>query len=84
MFGPLGMHYSGELTEEWKNTFRSVLEEVRLFLPYTQRNGRSAHQLVLKKKKSLPTEIEAFFDKYGLYTPKIDLQPYKEMKLCRR
>ncbi len=80
MFGPLGMHYSGELTEEMENTFRSVLEEVRLSFRMHKDMGEALIKLLLEKDEIFADEVEAFFDKYGLYTPKIDLDPYKKIE----
>jgi len=80
MFGPLGLHYSGELTEEMENTFRSVLEEVRLSFRLHKEMGEALINLLLEKEELFADEVEAFFDKYGLYTPKIDLDPYKKIE----
>ncbi|MBI1278731.1 MAG: AAA family ATPase [Anaerolineaceae bacterium] len=80
MFGPLGAHYSGELTEEMENTFRNVLEEVRLSFRLHKEMGEALIKLVLEKDEIFADEIEAFFDKYGLYTPKVDLDPYKKIE----
>jgi cell division protease FtsH len=80
MFGPLGMHYSGELTEEMENTFRTVLEEVRLSFRLHKEMGEALITLLLEKDELFADEVEAFFDQYGLYTPKIELQPYKAIE----
>ncbi len=80
MFGPLGMHYSGELTEEMENTFRSVLEEVRLSFRLHKEMGEALIKLLLEKDELFADEVEAFFDQYGLYTPKIDLDPLKKIE----
>lgn len=80
MFGPMGAHYSDELTEEMENTFRSVLEEVRLSFRAHKEMGEALIKLMLEKEEIFADEVEAFFDKYGLYTPKINLDPYKEIE----
>ncbi len=80
MFGPLGMHYSGELTEEMENTFRSVLEEVRLSFRLHKDMGEALIKLLLEKEELFANEVEAFFDQYGLYTPKIDLDSFKKIE----
>ena len=80
MFGPLGMHYSGELTEEMENTFRTVLEEVRLSFRLHKDMGDALINLLLEKDELFADEVEVFFDQYGLYTPKIDLQPFKAIE----
>ena len=80
MFGPMGAHYSGELTEEMENTFRQVLEEVRLSFRLHKDMGDALIKLLLEKDEIFADEVEAFFDQYGLYTPKIDLDPYKKIE----
>jgi len=42
-----------------------VLEEVRFPSDIHKENGRSAHQVVLEKEKSLPTKSKPSSDKYG-------------------
>jgi cell division protease FtsH len=81
MFGPLGVNYGGELTEEMENTFRSVLEEVRLSFRIHKEMGEALIKLLLEKEEIFADEVEKFFDQYGLYTPKIDLNPYKDKEM---
>jgi ATP-dependent Zn protease len=80
MFGPLGANWSDELTEEMENTFRSVLEEVRLSFRAHKEMGEALIKLLLEKDELFANEVEAFFDQYGLYTPKIDLSPEKKIE----
>nr|MBA3872607.1 AAA family ATPase [Anaerolineae bacterium] len=85
MFGPLGANLSGtnytpEMSEEMENTFRSVLEEVRLSFRINKDMGEALIKLILEKKEMFANEVEAFFDQYGFYTPKVDLNPYKQIE----
>ena len=80
MFGPLGVNYGGQLTEEMENTFRRVLEEVQISFRVHKEMGEALIKLLLEKEELFAEEIEAFFDQYGLYTPKIDLEPYKAIE----
>ena len=85
MFGPLGANLSGtnytpEMTEEMENTFRSILEEVRLSFRIHKDMGEALIKLILEKKEMFADEVEQFFDQYGLYTPKVDLNLYKQIE----
>ncbi len=85
MFGPLGANlrgtnYTPEMTEEMENAFRSVLEEVRLSFRLHKEMGEELINLILEKKEMFTDEVEAFFDKYGFYTPKVNLDPYKKIE----
>ncbi len=85
MFGPLGANLNGtnytpEMSEEMENTFRNVLEEVRLSFRMHKDMGEALIKLVLEKQELFADEVEKFFDQYGLYTPKIDLDPYKQIE----
>jgi cell division protease FtsH len=82
MFGIMGanfngMNYTPEMAEEMELTFRRVLEEVRLALRTHNEMGRALIELLLEKSELLSDEVETFFDKYGLFTPKVDLLPYQ-------
>lgn len=82
MFGPLGANlrgtnYSPEMSEAMENTFRSVFEEVRIVLRTQREMGEALINLLLEKDEIHADEVEKFFDQYGLYTPKVDLTPYK-------
>lgn len=85
MFGPLGANLTGtnytpEMSEEMENTFRSVLEEVRMSFRIHKEMGEALIKLLLEKQELFSDEIEKFFDQYGLYTPKVDLNPYKQIE----
>ncbi len=83
MFGPLGgnlrgQNYPPEMREAMENTFQSVMEEVRLVLRMHRPMGEALIQKLVEKEELFSEEIEAFFDQYGLYTPKVDLEPYRK------
>lgn len=85
MFGPLGANLSGtnytpEMSEEMENTFRMVLEEVRLSFRLHKEMGEALIKLLLEKQELFADDVEKFFDQYGLYTPKIDLEPFKQIE----
>jgi hypothetical protein len=61
-----------------EEVFLSVLSEVRLILRYHHEMGEALIQLLVEKDELLADEVEKFFDQYGLYTPKINLTPYRE------
>jgi hypothetical protein len=80
MFGPLGgdlrgTNYSPEMAEIMEDTFRMVLDEVRMAFRAHRGMGEALIQLLLEKDELLSSEVEAFFDQYGLYTPKVELSP---------
>lgn len=86
MFGPLGgnmngTNYTPEMTEEMENTFRTVLEEVRIAFRMHKDMGETLIKLMLEKQELLAEEVEKFFDQYGLYTPKVDLDPYQQKQI---
>jgi hypothetical protein len=61
-----------------ENTFQSVMEEVRLVLRMHRPMGEALIQKLVEKEEIFSDEVEAFFDQYGLYTPKVDLEPYRK------
>ena len=78
MFGPLGATMSdGNLTQEMREamdeTFRMALDEVRMVFRQHRKMGEELIDLLMQKDELLAAEVEAFFDKYGLYTPKVNL-----------
>jgi cell division protease FtsH len=78
MFGPLGANFNGtnyspEMREAMEDTFRQVLDEVRLALRAHREMGEALIQKLLEKNELLADDVEAFFDSYGLYTPKVTL-----------
>lgn len=62
-----------ETMELMENTFRNVLEEVRLALRTHREMSEALIQLLIEKDELLAKEVEVFFDQYGLYTPKVQL-----------
>ncbi len=75
MFGPLGEsgRLSAETREAMEETFRMVLDEVRLAFRLHRDMGEALIELLMEKEELLADEVEAFFDQYGLYTPKVKL-----------
>jgi ATP-dependent Zn protease len=82
MFGPLGgnmgmsvesLNPTKEMREAMEETFRMVLEEVQLSLRLHREMGEALIQLLLQKNEMLADEVEKFFDQYGLFTPKVQL-----------
>jgi len=68
------------MSEEMENAFRTVLEDVRLSFRLHKEMGEALIKLILEKKEMFADEIEQFFDQYGLYTPKVDLDPYRKIE----
>jgi ATP-dependent Zn protease len=80
MFGPLGANLRGtnyppEMAEMMDDTFRMVLDEVRVSFRAHREMGEALIKLLMEKKELLADEVEAFFDQYGLYTPKVEITP---------
>jgi len=78
MFGPLGAalegtNYPAEMREAMEDAFRMALDEVRMMLRLHREMGEALIQLLMKKDELLANEVEAFFDQYGLTTPKVRL-----------
>jgi hypothetical protein len=46
---------------------------VRLMLRAQREMGEALIQLLIQRNELLADEVEAFFDQYGLYTPKLVL-----------
>jgi cell division protease FtsH len=83
MFGVMGGNFSGtnyspDMAQAMEETLREVLDEVRMVLRLHHDMGEALIQLLLKKSELMADEVEAFFDQYGLHTPKVDLEPYKD------
>ncbi len=81
MFGSLGANFQGgnyspEMTEMMEELFRTVLDEVRVAFRVHHEMGEALIKLLIEKDELLANEVEAFFDQYGLYTPKVDLKKY--------
>lgn len=83
MFGPLGanMGQEGEISptpamrEAMDETFREVLDEVRLAFRLHREMGEALIKLLLEKNEMLADEVETFFDQYGYPTPKVRINP---------
>lgn len=79
MFGPLGtaslsadgFNPTKEMREAMEETFRMVLDEVRMAFRLHREMGEALIALLIKKDELLADEVEAFFDPYGLFTPKV-------------
>jgi hypothetical protein len=74
MFGPFGgtgdMEVRKEVRELMEETFLMALDEVRVAMRVHNEMGKALIDLLMEKEELLADEIEAFFDQYGLYTPK--------------
>jgi len=84
MFGPLGANMGQDaesinptfaMREIMDETFRQVLDEVRVAFRVHRDMGEALISLLLEKNELLADEVEAFFDQYGYFTPKINLRP---------
>jgi len=82
MFGPLGtsmgdldgFNPSRETREAMEETFRTVLDEVRMAFRLHREMGEALIALLMAKQELHAEEIEAFFDQYGLATPHPQLE----------
>ncbi|MFN8528339.1 MAG: AAA family ATPase [Anaerolineae bacterium] len=80
MFGILGQSSNGEsgrrdtvVEEAMEEAFRASMEEVRMMLRLHHEMGEALIRQLMEKDELLADEVEAFFDQYGLYTPKVKL-----------
>ncbi|PJF41433.1 MAG: AAA family ATPase [Chloroflexi bacterium] len=77
MFGPMGMfdepEASKEIRQMMEETFLQALEEVRLAFRAHHEMGEALITLLMEKDELLSDEVEAFFDQYGFFTPKVHL-----------
>ena len=82
MFGPLGANMGldvnslnppPEMRELMDETFRTVLDEVRMAFRMHREMGEALIKLLMEKNELLANEVEAFFDQYGYYTPKVTI-----------
>lgn len=78
MFGTMGANfhegvanYSPEMVEAMEETFRMVLDEVRMAFRLHSEMGEELIATLIDRDEMLADEVEAFFDKYGLPTPKV-------------
>ncbi len=74
MFGPLGMSApeAKEVVAMMEETFLMALHEVRLALRAHREMGENLIERLMVKDEMLADEVEAFFDQYGLFTPRIN------------
>jgi cell division protease FtsH len=77
MFGTLGISQpeSDKVRKMKEEVFVMALSEVRMMLRLHRPMVEALIQQLMEKSELLAREVEAFFDEYGLYTPKIALNP---------
>ncbi len=84
MFGPLGANMGNdlesinptpEMREAMDETFRMVLDEVRVAFRLHREMGEALIALLMQKNELLADDVEKFFDQYGYFTPKIKVRP---------
>ena len=84
MFGPLGANMgqdaesinpTPDMREAMDETFREVLDEVRLAFRLHREMGEALIELLMQKNELLADEVEQFFDNYGYPTPKVRIDP---------
>lgn len=77
MFGPFGLSNDREVAEQVRQlkeeTFLTALDEVRVAMRVHHEMGKALIELLMEKEELLADEVEAFFDQYGLHTPKPQL-----------
>ena len=80
MFGPMGIAVPEhkEIEKMMEETFLMVLDEVRMALRAHREMGEELIHLLLEQDEMLSNEVKAFFDRYGLFTPEVDLERYRE------
>ncbi|MBZ0277355.1 MAG: hypothetical protein K8I60_14515, partial [Anaerolineae bacterium] len=86
MFGSLGANFTGtnytpEMREAMESTFRMVLDDVRTAFRLHREMGEALIALLMEKEELLAEEVEAFFDRFGLFTPRVALQPPDETQV---
>lgn len=77
MFGALGISQpeAQEISKMKEEVMLMALSETRQALRTHREMGEALIQLLIKENELLAREVEAFFDQYGLFTPKIELKP---------
>lgn len=80
MFGQLGetigdegTNLSPELREQMEETFRTVLNEVRIAFRLHRGMGEALIAALVEHEELLAEDVEKFFDEYGFYTPKVQI-----------
>jgi len=90
MFGPLGANMgqdadsinpTPDMREAMDETFREVLDEVRLDFRLHREMGEALIALLMEKEELLADEVEKFFDQYGYPTPKVNVNPEREQEV---
>ena len=78
MFGPMGIAgpERAEIDKMMEETFLMVLDEVRVALRSSSEMGEELIRLLIEKDEMLSDEVTEFFDRYGLFTPKVDLTAF--------
>ena len=77
MFGPLGLvdpETNKEVKRMMEEVFLAALNDARIDLRLHREMGEHLIALLVEKDELYADEVEAFFDEYGLYTPKIELE----------
>jgi cell division protease FtsH len=78
MFGSLGVNKpeAEEVIRMKEEVMLMALSEVRQSLRAHREMIEALVALLMEKNELLAQEVEAFFDQYGLFTPKITIEPY--------
>jgi cell division protease FtsH len=81
MFGALGVSEDERkrIREMKEETFLMMLDETRQAMRTHHEMGEALIQMLLEKEELNSDELEAFFDQYGLYTPKVQLDAYRKV-----
>jgi cell division protease FtsH len=69
LFQP-GIRVTKEMAEQMEVTFQAVLKETRVALRERTEMVHELVKLLMEREELLADEVEAFFDRYGLHTPK--------------
>jgi ATP-dependent Zn protease len=80
MFGILGVtrEEQEEIRKRKEELFLMVLDETRHAMRTHREMGEALIHLLLEKEELHAEELEAFFDQYGLYTPKVQLLAHSQ------
>jgi ATP-dependent Zn protease len=83
MFGALGASNADpetnkELRERMDELFRTVLDEVRVAFRIHREMGEALIAQLMQHDEMHANEVEAFFDQYGYYTPKVRIKQYDD------
>jgi cell division protease FtsH len=81
MFGQIGagrqiseVNLTPEMREQMEEMFRMVVSEVRMALRLHKEMGEKLIALLMEKDELLADDVEAFFDAYGFFTPKVQIR----------